>query len=59
MIGVGVHPGKTPLFTPNEKIEMLKAETAAIAKKSGCDIEIATFDNLTVDAAEAGKIDDS
>ena len=52
VIGIGVHPGKTPLFSPAEKIEMLKAETAAIAKKSGCAIEIVTFDNLTVDAAK-------
>jgi pantetheine-phosphate adenylyltransferase len=51
VVGVGVHPGKTPLFTPDEKIEMLKAETAGIAKVTGCTIEITTFDNLTVDAA--------
>ena len=55
VIGIGVHPGKSPLFSAEEKIEMLKAETAAIAKKTGCEIKIATFDNLTVDAAkEAG-----
>src|SRR4029079_19382430 len=52
VVGVGVHPGKTPLFTPAERIEMLKFETAAIGKKSGCTIEIATFDNLTGDAAK-------
>ena len=53
VIGIGVHPGKTPLFSTEEKIEMLKAETAAIAKKSGAKIEIVTFANLTVDAAKA------
>jgi pantetheine-phosphate adenylyltransferase len=53
VIGVGVHPGKAPLFSPQEKIEMLKAETAAVAKDTGCRIEIVTFDNLTVDAAKA------
>jgi pantetheine-phosphate adenylyltransferase len=52
VIGIGVHPGKTPLFSAEEKIEMLKTETAGIAKKSGCSIEITTFDNLTVDAAK-------
>ena len=51
VIGIGVHPGKTPLFSTEEKIEMLKAETAGIAKRSGA-IEIATFGNLTVDAAK-------
>jgi pantetheine-phosphate adenylyltransferase len=53
VIGIGVHPGKTPLFSADERIEMLKAETAAIAKSAGCRIDIVTFDNLTVDAARA------
>ena len=53
IIGVGVHPGKTPLFTTDEKIEMLKDETAAIARAGRASIEIATFDNRTVDAAKA------
>jgi pantetheine-phosphate adenylyltransferase len=53
VIGIGVHPGKAPLFTTDEKIDMLKAETAPIAKATGCTIEISTFDKLTVDAAKA------
>ena len=53
VIGIGVHPGKAPLFTTDEKIEMLKAETAPIPKATGCAIEISTFDKLTVDAAKA------
>lgn len=55
VIGVGIHPGKAPLFSPAEKIEMLKAECAAIAKESGCRIEPVTFDGLTVDAARRFK----
>ncbi len=53
VVGIGMHPGKTPLFSPDEKIEMLKAETAAIARKTGCRIEVVTFGNLTIEAAEA------
>src|SRR4029450_12913162 len=53
VIGIGVHPGKAQLFSPQEKIEMLRAETAPVAKDTGCRIEIVTFDNLTVDAAKA------
>src|SRR5262245_26411654 len=53
VIGIGLHPGKTPLFTPQERIEILKAETADVAKEAGCRIEVVTFDNLTVDAAKA------
>ena len=53
IIGIGVHAGKTALFSPAEKIEMLKAETAGISKRSGAKIEIVTFANLTVEAAKA------
>jgi pantetheine-phosphate adenylyltransferase len=53
VIGIGVHPGKTPLFSTAEKIDMLTAETAPIAKASGCRIDIVTFDKLTVDAAKS------
>jgi len=50
VIGVGVHPSKTPLFTPDEKIEMLQAVTRRLA---AAQIGIVTFDGLTVDAAKA------
>jgi pantetheine-phosphate adenylyltransferase len=55
VIGIGVHPGKTPLFTAEERMAMLESETAGIAKKTGCRMDITTFAGLTVDAAqEAG-----
>jgi pantetheine-phosphate adenylyltransferase len=53
IVGMGVHPGKAPLFSPDERIEMLRAETAPIALAAGCRIEIVPFGNLTVDAARA------
>ena len=52
VIGIGVHPGKAPLFAADERVEMLRAEAAALAG-TACRIEIATFDNLTVAAAKA------
>ncbi len=55
VVGVGIHPGKTPLFTPDEKIEMLKQETAPITRRTGCRFEIVTFANLTVDAAREAE----
>ena len=51
VVGVGVHPGKTPLFAAEERVEMLRAETAVVADPS-CRIEIVTFDTLTVAAAK-------
>lgn len=53
VVGVGVHPGKAPLFSADEKIEMLEAETGPLGKQTGCRIDIVTFDNLTVDVARA------
>jgi pantetheine-phosphate adenylyltransferase len=51
VIGIGVHPGKAPLFSTEEKVAMLEAETVPVAKATGCRIEIVTFGGLTVDAA--------
>jgi pantetheine-phosphate adenylyltransferase len=51
VIGVGVHAEKKPLFSAKERTDMLAAETKAIAKTIGTDIEIVTFSNLAVDAA--------
>jgi pantetheine-phosphate adenylyltransferase len=53
VIGVGIHTTKAPLFTDGERIDMLKAETKAIAKVTGTEIEVVTFGNLVVDAARA------
>jgi pantetheine-phosphate adenylyltransferase len=51
VISVGVHHGKKPLFTIEDRVDMLKAETVSVAKKAGIKIEVKTFDNLSVDAA--------
>ena len=51
VIGIGVHPGKTPLFSVAERTALLKAETRAAAKERGNSIEVVTFDGLVVDAA--------
>jgi pantetheine-phosphate adenylyltransferase len=53
VIGIGVHPGKAPMFSTEERIEMLQAEVAGIARRTSCKIEVTTFDRLTVDAAKS------
>jgi pantetheine-phosphate adenylyltransferase len=55
VIGIGINPAKAPLFADEERIELLKAETRAIAKDTGCDIEVVTFSGLAVDAARYHK----
>jgi pantetheine-phosphate adenylyltransferase len=51
VIGIGVHPGKAPMFTAQERASMLKSETRAISSATGTDIAVVTFDNLVVRAA--------
>lgn len=51
VIGIGIHPGKAPLFSTPEKIEMLKAEAKPLATAAGAAFHVITFDRLVVDAA--------
>jgi len=51
VIGVATNPGKNPLFSPEERIELVRASTAHIEG-----IEIDIFDGLLVDFAMSKKI---
>ncbi len=51
VIGIGVHHGKEPLFPAADRIAMLEAETAPLAKKAKTSIRVVTFANLVVEAA--------
>lgn len=53
VIGIGVHTSKKPMFSAEERVEMLREETLIIADKTGTAIDIITFDNLAVEAARA------
>ena len=47
VVGIGVHPGKAPVFTAAERADLIRSVwTDAQAK-----LEIVTFDGLAVDAA--------
>lgn len=51
VVAVGVHPGKSPLFPLEEKTAFIVDATREIARDFGCDIEVAAFDGLAVNAA--------
>ena len=51
IVGVGVHHGKQPLFSADERIGMLRAEIAA-RNVSADRVEVVPFDILAVDAAK-------
>ena len=53
VIAVGQHHGKKPLFSIEDRIEMLKSEAVPLGKGAGIEIDVQTFDNLAVDAARA------
>ncbi len=52
VIGIGVHPAKKPLFDEAERLEMLDVETRAIATSTGTPIDVVTFSDLAVSAAQ-------
>jgi pantetheine-phosphate adenylyltransferase len=52
VIAIGIHPGKKPLFTTDERLEMVREAFSPIAAKAGCMVECVTFDDLTVTAAK-------
>jgi pantetheine-phosphate adenylyltransferase len=51
VLAVGIHPGKAPLFSPEERLAMLEEICTPIGRKAGCDITAATFADLVVSAA--------
>ncbi len=52
IVAIGVHPGKKPLFTTEERLNMVRAAFAPIAATAGCGFDCTTYDDLTVTAAQ-------
>ena len=52
VIAVAINVGKSPVFSFDERVAMVKNETAVIAKKYNTDIEVKGFLNLLVDTAK-------
>ncbi|WP_311273999.1 pantetheine-phosphate adenylyltransferase [Methylobacterium sp. WCS2018Hpa-22] len=51
VIAIGVHPGKAPMFSPEERADLLQATCAPLAEAEGASLDIVTFDDLAVSAA--------
>lgn len=51
VIAIGIHPGKAPLFSADERLAMLEEICRPIGKSAGCEIACTTFDDLVVTAA--------
>jgi pantetheine-phosphate adenylyltransferase len=52
VLAVGVHPGKTPMFTADERLAMLEETCGPIGRQAKCEVVCITFSDLVVTAAE-------
>jgi pantetheine-phosphate adenylyltransferase len=52
VVAIGVHPGKTPLFSAAERADLIRAVCEKSLKAKGVALEVVTFAGLAVDAAE-------
>jgi pantetheine-phosphate adenylyltransferase len=52
IVAIGVHPGKKPLFSTEERLDMAERVFAPVAAAAGCAFDCTTYDNLTVTAAQ-------
>jgi pantetheine-phosphate adenylyltransferase len=51
VLAIGVHPGKAPLFSADERLAMLEEICAPVARAAGCEIACVTFADLVVAVA--------
>jgi pantetheine-phosphate adenylyltransferase len=51
VIAIGVHAGKVPLFTPDERLAMVEETCGAPVREAGCGFACIIFDDLAVAAA--------
>ncbi|HEY0423176.1 MAG TPA: pantetheine-phosphate adenylyltransferase [Rhodopila sp.] len=51
VVGVAINTGKGPLFTIEERVELVSAEIESIAARNGMVIEVIPFDTLLIDFA--------
>jgi pantetheine-phosphate adenylyltransferase len=52
VLAIGTHPGKTPLFTAEERSALLEETCGPIARAAKCDFACITFADLVVAAAQ-------
>jgi pantetheine-phosphate adenylyltransferase len=52
---IGIHPGKTPLFSAEDRIALLEASAGDLARAANVPFTCVTFDDLVVDAARRAQ----
>ena len=51
VLAIGMHPGKAPLFSPEERIAMLNETCGPVARAAGYELRCITFADLVISAA--------
>jgi pantetheine-phosphate adenylyltransferase len=51
VLAIGLHPGKAPLFSAEERLVMLEETCAPLVRAAGCEFSCITFADLVVDVA--------
>jgi pantetheine-phosphate adenylyltransferase len=51
VVAIGVHPGKAPLFSADERLAMVEETCGVMVRKAGCEFGCITFDDLAVATA--------
>jgi len=51
VLAIGIHPGKVPMFTVDERAGLIRDSWMEFAESSACALEIITFDTLAVTVA--------
>lgn len=55
IVAIGIHPGKKPLFSTDERLAMVREVFEPLAMKANCAFDATTYDDLTVTAAQKHK----
>ncbi|ATU91792.1 pantetheine-phosphate adenylyltransferase [Phyllobacterium zundukense] len=50
-VAIGTHPGKAPLFSFEERVDLIKRVAADVFGKDSARIDVIAFDGLLIDAA--------
>ena len=53
VVGIGIHPGKKPLFSYEERVSLIERSAGAELGVEGRRIKVVSFDNLVIDAARS------
>jgi pantetheine-phosphate adenylyltransferase len=52
VLAIGTHPGKSPLFSADERLVMLEETCGPLVRAAGCELKVVTFSDLVVDTAK-------